>query len=220
MKTLNSYEGFDAYASKLIKHKARQLVGTAGLTQDDLPDIEQDMAIDLIQRLPHFNPAIAKKSTFMSRIVEHKIATIYESRKAACRDWRVCRDSLNQLVKHDDSEPFSEYIDLITDPQNELRNDPGPEDAYCFDIDLKRVFYSLPDDLLDFARRLRVKNLSEIALDLGVPRTTLYTKLKHLRSHFSAFHMEDYLNSRQSVGVSGKNGQNHPRTKVGVSPRA
>ena len=62
----NSYEGIDGYAADLIRHKARQLVGKAGLTEDDRQDLEQELMIDLLGRMKHFNPAKGKKTTFMT----------------------------------------------------------------------------------------------------------------------------------------------------------
>ncbi|MFM2007984.1 MAG: hypothetical protein RLZZ09_3639, partial [Pseudomonadota bacterium] len=67
MVSQNSYADFDCYADKLIRHKARQLVGKAGFTEDDRPDIEQELALDLLQRLRHYDAEKAKRSTFMAR---------------------------------------------------------------------------------------------------------------------------------------------------------
>ena len=39
----NKYEGLDAYAVKIIKHKARQLVGSAGFVEADRHDLEQEL---------------------------------------------------------------------------------------------------------------------------------------------------------------------------------
>ena len=47
----NSYDGIDAYAADLIRHKARQLVGKAGLTENDRQDLEQELMIDLLSRM-------------------------------------------------------------------------------------------------------------------------------------------------------------------------
>ncbi|MDH4318968.1 MAG: sigma-70 family RNA polymerase sigma factor, partial [Desulfobulbaceae bacterium] len=80
MVSQNSYDGIDKYAADLIRHKARQLVGKAGFTEHDRPDLEQELMIDLLQRMRHFNPAKAKKTTFMARIVERHISTILEAR--------------------------------------------------------------------------------------------------------------------------------------------
>ncbi len=51
MVSQNSYDGIDKYAADLIRHKARQLVGKAGFTEDDRPDLEQELMIDLLGRM-------------------------------------------------------------------------------------------------------------------------------------------------------------------------
>ena len=78
MLSPNSYEGIDAYAANLIRNKARLLVGKAGLSESDRPDLEQELMIDLLERMKRYNPAKAKKTTFMARIVERRIASLLE----------------------------------------------------------------------------------------------------------------------------------------------
>ena len=46
------YEGIDEYAVQIIKYKARQLVGRVGFTESDREDLEQEMLMGLLQRLP------------------------------------------------------------------------------------------------------------------------------------------------------------------------
>ena len=99
------YEGIDEYAVRIIKYKARQLVGRVGFTESDREDLEQEMMLDLLQRLPKYNPDRAQRNTFIARVVEHKIATIIEARKAGLRDYRLCRCSL------DDRFEYGEYED-------------------------------------------------------------------------------------------------------------
>ena len=67
----------------------------SGFTESDRDDLEQEMMLDLLQRLPKYNPDRAQRNTFIARVVEHKIATLIEARKAGLRDYRLCRCSLN-----------------------------------------------------------------------------------------------------------------------------
>ena len=39
----NSFDGLDKYAANLIRNKAHQIIGKAGLMPDDLKDIEQSV---------------------------------------------------------------------------------------------------------------------------------------------------------------------------------
>lgn len=106
MQYQNSYEGMlDAYGIKLVRTKAHQLVGRAGFTKLDRPDIEQELALDLYLRLPLFNPDKGKRSTFMTRVVERHIGRLIEGRQASKRDWRMCRLSLNAPLEKSDRSP-------------------------------------------------------------------------------------------------------------------
>ena len=44
------------YARSVIRNKARQLIGKYGFTPDDYEDLEQEMILDLLVRLPKFDP--------------------------------------------------------------------------------------------------------------------------------------------------------------------
>ena len=69
MGTENSYPGLDDFAVKLIKRKARQLAGRVGFLHADRQDLEQEMALDLLLRLPHFDPTLATRETFVARLI-------------------------------------------------------------------------------------------------------------------------------------------------------
>ena len=194
MNTRNSYEGIDDYAAALIRNKARQLVGKGGFTHDDRPDIEQELMLDLLQRMKHFNPAKAKKSTFMSRVVEHRISTMLEFRFAACRDWRKCTDSLNDPIGCGDGE-FSEKIENVTSPE-EFGCDPAAtnfNERLGFDMDLRRALAKLPEDLRLLCLRLRGQTVADAARELGIPRTTLYSKIHQIKEAFQEARLREYL---------------------------
>jgi DNA-directed RNA polymerase specialized sigma24 family protein len=76
----------DETATKWIEKTARSLVGKAGLTSQDLPDIQQDLILDLLQRLPQLDENRASKSTFLFDLLAHKAANIVRDRQRACRD--------------------------------------------------------------------------------------------------------------------------------------
>lgn len=194
MVSQNSYDGIDKYAADLIRHKARQLVGKAGFTEDDRPDLEQELMIDLLQRMQHFNPAKAKKTTFMARIVERHISTILEARFAQCRDWRLCRTSLNEPLDNGEGDT-TERIEFV-DSDGSLGNtsrEPRERLAHEMRMDLDRAIASLPDELRDLCERLRNNTMAGIARELGIPRTTLYDRLSKLRDAIREAGLEGYL---------------------------
>lgn len=126
----NSYSEFDPYVHDLIRIKARQLIGKAGFTAADKEDIEQELMLDLLQRLKKFDPTKAKRTTFMVRVVNHRIASLIEERQARCRDWRLCLDSLDEPIRCDG--------DHIVTPAD-LRADPSAKTAeqIAFDMDIQ-----------------------------------------------------------------------------------
>jgi RNA polymerase sigma-70 factor (ECF subfamily) len=188
----NSYAGIDPYAARLIRIKARQLIGKAGLTSNDREDLEQELMIDLLQRMRRFNPARAKKTTFMARIVERHIATILEARHAQCRDWRLCRVSLNTPHENDKGDT-RELIDRVDSEGSLYTCEPETRESAAGNLrmDIERVLDTLPEDLRDLCERLRQSNMAEIARETGVARTTLYDKLTRIREAFRQAGLDD-----------------------------
>ncbi len=54
--------GIDPYAIRLIKYKARTLVGKAGFTASDREDLEQELILDLLHRLPRYDRNRAQRN--------------------------------------------------------------------------------------------------------------------------------------------------------------
>jgi RNA polymerase sigma-70 factor (ECF subfamily) len=189
----NSYAGIDTYAARLIRTKAHQLIGKAGFTENDRQDLQQELMMDLLQRMRHFNPAKAKKATFMTRIVQRHISTLLEARHARCRDWRLCRVSLNTPYENDRGDTPRELIDRV-DSQGNLGNceqETRQEAISNLHMDIERVLDTLPEDLRDLCERLRESNMAEIARETGVARTTLYDKLTRIREVFRKAGLDD-----------------------------
>jgi RNA polymerase sigma-70 factor (ECF subfamily) len=194
MLTPNSYEGIDAYAADLIRNKARLLIGKAGLTESDRPDLEQELMIDLLERIKHFNPAIAKKTTFMARIVERRIASLLEMRYAQRRDCRRCTTSLNDPAPGSQNESL-ERGDLMPSDCLSSRSEREPTERRTGDmrIDMETVIESLPEQLRDLCERLKTSNMQEISRETGICRGTLYYRLSRLREAFLEAGLKEYL---------------------------
>jgi len=191
----NRYQGIDDYAVQLIKYKARQLVGRVGFTESDREDLEQEMVLDLLRRLPKFDPKRAGRNTFIARIVEHKVATIIEAQKAGMRDYRLCSCSLNDRLEDEegrsiermetiDQEDYLRRTGKLSRPMSELRN---------LSIDLRSAVQTLPPELRELCKRLQTESVTEISRDTGIPRGTIYESIKKLRAIFEDADLKDYL---------------------------
>ena len=188
-------DGIDAYAVGLIRYKARRLIGQAGFTVSDRDDLEQELILDLLRRLPKYDPRRARRNTFIARVVEHRIATLIEARKAGIRDYRRCGCSLNDRFEDEEGRSVerSETLDqedylLRTGAQSR-----PAEELSALAIDMAAVFEGLPPGLRDLCRRLGTETVTEISRDTGIPRGTLYESIRKLREIFEDAGLEDYL---------------------------
>jgi len=198
------YRGIDRYAVRLIKYKARQLVGRVGFTEFDREDLEQEMMMDLFQRLPKYNPDRAQRTTFIARIVEHKIATIIETRKAGLRDYRLCNCSLNDRLE--DGEGGSVERMEIIDQEDYLRRTGRLSRPAAvlrdLSLDLRKEIENLPPELRELCKRLETDTVTEISRDTGIPRGTIYESIKKLRAIFQDAGLRDYLGTSDGPGPS------------------
>ena len=191
----NSDDGIDPYAAGLIRFKARRLVGQAGFTASDREDIEQELILDLLRRLPKYNPKRAQLNTFIARVVEHRLASLIEAQKAGIRDYRRCRCSLNECfedadgrsVEREDTFDQEDYL-LRTGAQSR-----PSEELNRLAIDVAAVLETLPPELRELCRRLKAETVTEISRDTGVPRGTIYESIKKLREIFKDAGLRNYL---------------------------
>lgn len=193
----NQYEGLDDYAVTLIRHKARQLVGHAGFVEADRPDLEQELVLDLLRRLPRFDPAKAARNTFIARVIRHRVATLVEAQKAGVRDYRRVAGSLDERRRSnagpcDDVPPVLQQHEFC---RTTVAAACHEEDGGDLRRDVSRVVANLPFELRDLCERLLGATVTEVSRETGVPRSTLYGAIGKLRQHFDAAGLAVYLDT-------------------------
>ncbi len=184
------------YAIETINHKARQLVGKAGYTRNDVEDIKQDLIADLLERLPKFDPAKATYNTFVARVIERKISNLLRDRRAEVRDHRreVC--SLNEEIDTGEDE-FKQRVTTISQDDQELRLGryrQRAEERNDLKLDIQQVLAGLPVDLRRAAELLQAHSVAQAAREMGVPHATFYDNyVKRLREIFAAEGLTEHL---------------------------
>ena len=192
----NRYPGFDLYAVKLISTKSRQLCKQPDFSLNDRLDIEQELMIELAERLPTFDPDRASEEAFITWVVLQRIADLIRSQRTKKRRIDVEATSLNDLVyvsesgsKEEkwatlDNEIFQEFTGSDSKSHNERID---------LEIDLERVMENLPEKLRTVCEFLSKYSISETARRLGISRTSLYKSIHELRDAFEQAGMKDYL---------------------------
>lgn len=184
MESENRFDGIDAYAAKLIRHKARQMARSPGFSASDREDLEQELVLDLLQRLSQYDPKRAGRNTFMARVIEHKVATIIEYRRRSKRDCRREVQSLNATL-HDMEGNETRAIDSV-DQESYLRRvgvaSPTEQERTEARMDLETLLRRLPDDQRRLCDLLRFKGVAEVSQETGIPRPTLYDIINRLKA--------------------------------------
>ncbi|MBU0640957.1 MAG: hypothetical protein KKB50_19005 [Planctomycetes bacterium] len=133
----------DRFEEWFIARKARQLAGSAGFTTSDVEDIEQDIRLDVLQRLPRFDPARSNRHTFVAMLVRRCAASILERQRAEKRNRGQRPQSLNAPVRDTDGREVELHQ---TVDAHACR--PGPsEESRDLIADVRRVVAGLPDHL-------------------------------------------------------------------------
>lgn len=189
----NSYHGLDPFAVNFICKKAHQLIGRAGLTEDDIQDLEQDLILDLLIRLQKYDSSRSRQNFFIAKIVKCRIATLLDNRCSPKRN-ALLSVSLNDLISLQDGE-LAELCDLLSNEGFLESSAKETSEARKNDlmIDLEIVLETLPPELRDLCDRLYNKKPTQIARDKRISREKLYEKLDLIREAFLKGGLEKYL---------------------------
>jgi RNA polymerase sigma-70 factor, ECF subfamily len=195
MDTQKKPSALTDYALDVVRCKALRLVGKEGYTLDDLDDIQQELIVDLLERLPKFDPAKATYNTFVSLMVRRKIANLLRDRKREMRDRQREECSLNEDV--DDGEGYLvQRYQTINHDEKDLRTREHPrsaEESADLESDIQTALAKLPPDLRQAAELLQTLSPAQVARQLGIPRATFYENhLKSLREIFAAKDLDGY----------------------------
>jgi RNA polymerase sigma-70 factor, ECF subfamily len=190
--TQSSLDPTDPYLQQLVRYKARKFVGKTGLNELDIDDVVQEVWLDLIQRLPGFDPRRSQQRTFISRLVDHELSDILRNRRAKRRDSRHCQ-SLDVPVGDGQDNDRTDL--LATDVHGGRTGCVRRSDEHQADLaaDIADIMAKMPAELRDLCQRLQRQPLTAIAREVGVPRTTLQKSVRKILGRFENAGLRDYL---------------------------
>lgn len=164
--------------SEMIRRKARQLVGKAGITICDAEDIEQDLQVDLLERMPKYDSSKADLCRFVKKLIRNRISKLLRERLAKKRGNGHSIMSLNEMLGASEGNDV-ELSETISDPR-----DPDGRIAERQAI-VSEVIEHLPPELRELCELLKTLSVSEAAAILKTDRANLYRRIRCLREIFS-----------------------------------
>ncbi len=201
MDTLNRYAGLPARTIRRIRFLASKLNRQNAVPGMDREDLEQDLVLDLLQRIGRHNPARASLETFAEHVIDNRVATLTRP----CARLRAER----QLVSIDaplssngtDTRPEQQPEDtpIIS---NSDANPSDIENGLSLRIDVERFIGKLTPALRMCAEIMNNGNVTEGASKASLHRSTIYERLAVLRAEAAAFGLHEYLRPAPTLSTS------------------
>ncbi len=183
----NRYSGVDSYAAFFIAYKAKILTKMPIFTPEDFDDLQQELMLAYLHAWPEFDPARGDRRSFIKTVVNTKVLMLVRDMERQKR-WTGARAvSLSAPVGDgDDAVTLADTIDH----ESGLWGDVFREESQHFAehrMDVGRMLAAMPDDLRQTYNLLSEYGVSEAAALLGIPRTTMSSRLKKLRKFIEDF---------------------------------
>jgi len=163
------------YVQKIARHCAKRLVYMAGFPLDEMEDVQQDLLLAYLQRMPHHDKSRGSTINFARLVIEHHASRLIAYRTAACRNFR--RD-------------VSRYTG------NRHFNPGSREYLRARRIDLARNVKKLPPSLRSVALALGYSTPLETAKLLNISRRTLYRRIDQIGDAFRQSGVDCYSRSQ------------------------
>ncbi len=183
----------DPVIQQTIRAKGRRLTGRARLRDEDVEDVARDCHVELLRKLPAFDPSRASPVAFAVKVLGNFLLNALRNRRAARRD-------PNRITS------LGGPAGAAAVEENRLhrRQVRSHYDEVDLRHDLEVALQALAPELRELAERLRSQSIAEAARGTGVPRTTLHSRVANIRGVFERHHLADYLGRPSSLrGLTG-----------------
>ncbi|MCC7409535.1 MAG: hypothetical protein IT442_15835 [Phycisphaeraceae bacterium] len=160
-------ERYQPSDAEIIKKKARKMVGHYGYRTCDVVDLEQELALHVVQQMRQYRPGRGTRAQFVNRITKNKLLNIIERRTAQKRDGR--RDVAIEKVVPD-----------------VLPGDGTTHGGGDLEIDVRAVLERLPQELRQVAILLQEHKGQEIGRLLGLSRGQVRWRIQLIGQALSA----------------------------------
>ena len=195
MVSKHSLECFDEFTAKFIRSKVRKLIGRAGLTESDRPDLLQEFALDLLERRKNFDPDAATWEAFVVVVCENHYATILEHRQAEMRSHAREAGSLNRPVKDAEGKRTERGATM---PESQQAHRTGQHHRFQEEVwelaqDVAAMLDQMPPKMRRICEILMSDSKAAAAREMGMSQGALYEVLGRVLARFENDDLRDYL---------------------------
>lgn len=183
----NCYDALHPYATQTIRIHAHRLARTTVIPGMSAADYEQQLALDLWQRLPRYKPERAGLATFIDRAVRHRVCGFFTAAQAVARSSE--RRAIS-LQGDDEGRRLAAKLridDGLWERADDLEREVGLRH------DLTRFVASLPPALERCLAILTSGSIGVAARKEKLHRSSYYEALDRLRRSARQAGLYDYL---------------------------
>jgi len=179
----NKYGGHDAELVRIAIHFASELINSGGYTENDADDIQQELIIAGELALPRFNPARAKRTTFIFHVLRQKALDLAKFINRESRNKAKEALSLDEIWPPDLSEELL-WGDVLgvedtTDECGVVRL--NRKDLRPLSMDLQEVLKELPEELRELCRLHSLLRPDEARCTAGMAKSTHHRAIARIR---------------------------------------
>lgn len=191
-------KSFEQWEMKLVKEKARKLIGKYGFVEEDIEDLKQDLMLHIFLRKKGGSTSAQVKSktrVVMNRILDNRIRDLIEKAQSMKREGNLKSQSLHrELGQGEDGEPFT-YEDVLSEDESMTRSGK----RRVADEEEVRLAMALAlGKLTSLQRRvcrllMTQKTVGKVAKSVRIRRDALYEEIKRIRAIFDKEGLGEYF---------------------------
>lgn len=173
-------------ASRIIRAKARRLIGHGRLTTSDLDDLRQQLTLALIMAVDKFDPKIAEWEAFVSTIIERSADKLLIKRKAKRREHRHHVTSLSSLVEDEDGQQVALGTQLQELHRESMTGRYGSSEHEHVEIrdEACMLMEQMSEETLRLCESLETQSLTQASQTLDICKKTARKRLNQVQREF------------------------------------
>lgn len=178
---------------KLISYKVQKFQRAAG-RQVEHADLEQDLAVKVLERLNKFDPTRASFKTFVSRVLDTALVDLERQRLAQKRQSATAPISIDAPAGNDPEN--ASLSQSLTDDQRYVSVTGAVRssvDLADLRQDLRQILSEMPSHQSSLCELLMELTFTEAAQELGVHRGTLHRQWQAVMAAYEDHSLKQYF---------------------------